>query len=56
MREYQNEESKLGRALEGEAAVKPQLFAFTHPPTCMVVSMANGLGVSSTERLREAEK
>lgn len=36
--------------------MKPQLFSFTHPPTCMVVSMPNGLGVSGTERLWEAER
>lgn len=52
----QNEESKLGCALEGESSVKPQFSAFTHLPTCMVISMANSLGVSCTERLREAEK
>lgn len=55
-KEYQNEESKLGCALEGESSVKPGFSAFTHPPTCMVVPMANSLGVSSTERLRKAEK
>lgn len=55
-KEYHNEESKLGCALEGESSVKPQFSAFTHPPTCMVISMANSLGVSSTEGLREAEK
>lgn len=54
-KENQNE-SKLGCALEGESSVKPQFSAFTHLPTCMVISMANSLGVSCTERLREAEK